>query len=201
MGKCIKIKFCGLKQQAEVDFCTDYGVSYIGFVFYDKSPRNISTREFSLLKLQNAPPVVAVFFNPTLEYIQSVVSCNRVDFLQIHGINIDDLAIQFIGKYKLIKPLTGMDFTTEEINQYNFYDYLLFDSQNAGSGDARDFSFAQNLQKSKPFFLAGGINITNVQEPLKYTNYIDLSSGIENIKGQKSLIKMKEFIKALPKDT
>jgi phosphoribosylanthranilate isomerase len=67
----------------------------------------------------------------------------------------------------------------------------------AGSGLERNFSFAQNIKNTtaKPFFLAGGINTNNIHEALNFTNMIDISSGIEEIRGIKSLKLMEGIVK------
>jgi len=195
MGKFIKIKFCGLKQQTEVDFCTQNNVDFLGFVFYSKSPRNIILQNFQHLNLVNAQAVVAVFKNPNIREINAVLQLNRVDFIQIHGNNTDDTVQYFNGKIGLIKAFSGNYFSEQELGKYNFCNYFLFDGATEGSGLKRDFSFAKNLPTKKPFFLAGGINSSNLHAPLQYTNYIDLSSGIEERHGEKSIKMMEEFLK------
>jgi phosphoribosylanthranilate isomerase len=192
MGEII-VKFCGLKHQNEVEACTKLGVNYIGFVFHKPSLRFISLEQFALLNFENAPQVVAVFQNPTVKEISQVLAQNRVDYIQLHGKNTDEIIEKFYGKVGIIQAISENDFTNHDL-QNNNCDFLLFDGSQAGSGVERDFSFVSNVQSKVPFFLAGGININNFKNAIKYTNYIDLSSGIEEMRGVKSIQMMRDFM-------
>ena len=46
----MKIKICGLNPTRDVQTCIDLYVHFLGFVFYDKSPRNTDLKEISILK-------------------------------------------------------------------------------------------------------------------------------------------------------
>ncbi len=196
MGKFVKVKFCGLKKQEEIDFCRHNNVDFIGFVFCNNSIRNLDVKAFATLRLKQIPNVVAVFKNPSIKDIELVLQTNKVDFIQIHGNETDDILEYFHNKVGIIKAFSGEVFIRQQFEKYNFCDYFLFDGKQEGSGFKRDFSFAKNipLLTQKPFFLAGGINASNVLEALKYTNYIDLSSGIEEERGVKSLKLMEGFL-------
>lgn len=197
------LKFCGLKNQSEVNLCYQYNIDFIGFVFYKNSPRNININDFASLKFQHTSKVtskvVSVFKNPTIQEINTVLNSNTVDLIQIHGENVDEVLEYFKSQIKIIKAFNTEIIDNNLLLKYNFCSYFLFDGKSEGSGNKRDFSFAKNLSNltTKPFFLAGGIDINNFQEPLKYTNYIDLSSGLEIERGVKSLKKMEEFAQTI----
>ena len=75
---------------------------------------------------------------------------------------------------------------------YELADYALFDNANPGSGMTFDWS---TIKKDKPFFLAGGIDINNIDLALKLNPYaIDLSSSVET-NGYKDEEKIKEIIR------
>lgn len=192
----IKVKFCGLKNQNEVEVCQELGVNYMGFVFHKLSPRYISFHNFSKLDFTHSPKIVAVFQNPSKEMVNQALFANHVDYIQVHGNN--EILEDFKGKVGIIKALPEPRYiNTQESN----CDFLLFDGTEAGSGKVRDFSFARNIKSSTPYFLAGGINIHNYKEAIQYTNYIDLSSGIEDVRGIKSITKMREFMTAVRQTT
>ncbi len=192
----IRVKFCGLRHQNEVDTCTKLGVNYIGFVFHKPSPRFISLEQFAILNLENAPQVVAVFQNPTIAEIITILQTNRVDFIQIHGGSIEEITEKFYRTVGIIRAFSGENFTIKDLQNPHF-SYLLFDGTHAGSGTERDFSFTEKIYTKTPFFLAGGININNFKNAVKYSNYIDLSSGIEEKRGAKSIQMMKDFMQAI----
>ena len=192
-----KIKFCGLKLQSEVDFCAENKIDFVGFVFHTNSPRNLPLEQFADLDLEKLQNVFAVFKDSTVKQILQVLAINRVDFIQIHG----EIPQELMGDSRVIKAFSGEDFTQNDFLKYNFCQYFLFDSTVAGSGFERDFSFAKNLEfiTKKPFFLAGGININNAYNALKFTNMIDISSGIEEVRGVKSLKLMEGIVKSFKK--
>jgi phosphoribosylanthranilate isomerase len=80
--------------------------------------------------------------------------------------------------------------TFEEIS-----DYLLFDAAHAGSGKAFDWALLKNIPLKKRWFLAGGLTPENVAEAIRVTGapMVDVSSGIEDSPGNKSLIKIAAF--------
>lgn len=192
----IRLKFCGLKQQEEINLCHILNIEFIGFVFYKNSIRNIQIEEFNALKTFQNQKTVAVFQNANAKEIISTVSkaSNKIDFIQPHGTSLEDLLVLFQMGYGIIKPFHGESFTEEDFLPYCFCEFFLFDER-SGSGIERDFSFTSNLPTNKPFFLAGGINTNNLENALQFSNMLDLSSGIEEIRGRKSLKLMEEFHK------
>ena len=45
----MKIKICGLNPARDVQLCIDLGINYLGFVFYEKSSRNVNTSDIKVL--------------------------------------------------------------------------------------------------------------------------------------------------------
>ena len=75
-----------LKPKRDVQVCIDLNVDFLGFVFYEKSPRNLNLKEVKNLKNYNKKNsfFVAVTVNPSNEFIQDVVLDN-FDYIQLHG--------------------------------------------------------------------------------------------------------------------
>ena len=68
----------------------------------------------------------------------------------------------------------------------------LFDNVDPGKGKTFDWN---NIKTDKDFFLAGGIDINNIDLALKLNPYaVDISSGVET-NGFKDEEKIKEIIK------
>lgn len=193
------IKLCGFKMQEDVDFASNFGAKFLGFVFVENSKRFVNFQEFASLNLEGiAAKIVAVFENPTIEEVQNAINANRVDFIQLHN-----STPEFGQEISKIKPIIwcfhGENFTAQDFENIEFAEYFLFDGTQAGSGIERDFNFAKNIKNltEKPFFLAGGINIANFKNALQYSNMLDVSSGIEIISGVKDQEKIKEFLNAV----
>ena len=82
----MKIKICGLNPARDVQLCIDLKIDYLGFVFYEKSPRNFDLNNIQTLKNYDKKNslFVAVTVNPSNEFIQNTV-LNNFDFIQLHG--------------------------------------------------------------------------------------------------------------------
>ena len=134
---------------------------------------------------------VGVFVNAPIQEIVSIVNQGIIDLIQLHG-NEDQ---QYISQLKqktnlpIIKAISIQDFS----HHYQDIDYYLFDASNAGSGRCFDWSLLPQIKK--PFFLAGGINLTNIDDALKIDCYgIDLSSGVET-NGYKDSQKINKIVR------
>lgn len=194
------IKFCGLFQDDDIIYANKLKPDFIGFVFAE-SRRKVSIEKSIHLKsmLDKNIKSVGVFLNNTYDEIINICSKNIIDIIQIHG-NISD---EFIDKLKsdtnkiVIKALNIKDLSDILSLEESHADYVLIDSKKAGSGIKFDYSILE-AAKSKGFnrdyFLAGGINIKNIDEALSMKPYcIDISSGIEK-DGVKNYKLMEEII-------
>ena len=82
----MKIKICGLNPARDVQLCIDLKVDFLGFVFYEKSPRNLNLEEIKKLqdyKKKNSL-FVAVTVDPSNEFIKKNILKN-FDYIQLHG--------------------------------------------------------------------------------------------------------------------
>lgn len=179
------VKFCGLRRIEDIEYSNKLKPDFIGFVFA-KSKRQVTIEEALLLKskLDNNILAVGVFKDDDIELIRNVVKNNIIDLIQLHG-QEDDEYIKRIKEFTslpIIKAYRDSEYAT----------YSLFDNINPGFGEVFDWN---TIKTKKPFFLAGGINIENIDAAMKLNPYcIDVSSGIET-DGYKDLNKMAELIK------
>lgn len=195
------IKFCGLFQDDDIMYANKLKPDYIGFVFAE-SRRKVSIEQSIHLKsmLDKDIKSVGVFLNNTYEEIINICSKNIIDIIQIHG-NISD---EFIDKLKsdtnkiVIKAINIKDLADILSLEKSHADYVLIDSPKAGSGIKFDYSILQSAISqgfNRDYFLAGGINIKNIDDALNMKPYcIDISSGIEK-DGVKNYKLMEEIIK------
>ena len=197
----MKLKICGLNPIRDVQLCIDLKVDYLGFVFYEKSPRNINLKEIKTLKKYNKKKssFVAVSINPSNDFIKKNIIKN-FDYIQLHGdenrdrINeIKNLGIKII---KTIKVKEKKDIALYK-NYEDIVDLILFDSTSMEKSQSIPRDLLSYLPKSDKFGLAGAINSANVLECIQLGfNFLDLSSGLEreNLKGYKDHLKIKNFI-------
>ena len=80
----MRIKVCGLHPIRDVQLCIDLGINFLGFVFYDKSPRNLNLELVKKLKKYDKlnSYFTAVTVNPTDEFIKNVAFEN-FDYIQL----------------------------------------------------------------------------------------------------------------------
>lgn len=179
------IKICGLRRIEDIEYVNILKPDFIGFVFA-KSKRQVSISLASMLKanLDKNIKAVGVFRNDDIELIREAVNKNIIDLIQLHGDEDDSYILK-------IKEFTNLPII-KAYRDSKYSNYSLFDNDDPGKGIVFDWS---KINTNKKFFLAGGINILNIDNALKINPYcIDVSSGVET-DGYKDFKKMEELIK------
>ena len=197
----MKIKICGLHPARDVQLCIDLKVDFLGFVFYDKSPRNLDLEDVKQLKYykKQKSSFVSVTVNPSNEFIKNMVKEN-FDYIQLHGSETTERVneIKSMG-LKVIKAIKIKDETDiENYKKYNNADVILFDTP----GMEQSIKFPENLiaklPKGERFALAGSISEHNIDSMIKLgVNFFDLSSSLESKFGQKDHLRIKNFMKKI----
>ena len=197
----MKIKVCGLNPTRDVQTCIDLNVHFLGFVFYDKSPRNTDLREISFLKRYNSKTshYVSVCVDPTNNFIQENILGN-FEYIQLHGSEtserVKEIKSMGIKVIKAIKIKEQKDVILYK-NYEDIADLILFDSTSMEKSQRIPKDLLYKLPKGKKFGLAGAINSENILEYSQLGfNFLDLSSGLEreNLKGYKDHLKIKNFM-------
>lgn len=212
----MKIKVCGMTNPANIAEVAGLGVDYLGFIFYEKSPRCLP-KGFTMPKnlSENYPKIqkVGVFVEASIDFILKKTKKHRLDLLQLHGkespkycenlkktlfkqgLNIEIIKVFSVGE--------GFDFSNCEAF-VPCVDYFLFDTKGknlGGNGVPFDWDILQNYTLSIPFFLSGGIDIIhseslkNLKNPAFYA--IDINSRFEIQAGLKDTNKIREFVVSL----
>ena len=192
------IKICGLKDLRAIDAAISNGAQYLGFVCdYPKSPRSCSALE--LIAITNKIHTkdifkVAVMVDPNDRIIEQIHQ--HVDFIQLHGSEMNERIIDIKSRFNLriIKAIKIKE--EEDLQQIDLYpaaDDLLLDTPAMEKSELFNFNLLDNLNISS-YFLAGGINITNIHQALHFTSKIDISSGVESEPGVKDINKIKDFM-------
>ena len=194
----MKTKICGLNPTRDVQLCIDLKVNYLGFVFYEKSPRNINIldiKELSKYDKKNSS-FVAVTVNPSDEFIKRYVIGN-FDFIQLHGSEnkerVADIKKMGLKVIKAVKVKEEKDIA--KYKEFDNADIILFDTP----GMEKSLEFPKNLITKLPtgdkYALAGSISENNVENISKLgVNFFDISSSLEGQLGYKEHHKIRNFI-------
>ena len=197
----VKIKICGLKRLEDIDVVNKYKPDYIGFVFAD-SKRKVSHKLASEMKsnLSSGIVSVGVFVDADADEIIKLFDECVIEIAQLHGSESEDYIrnLKENTNYEL-KIINAIEMSDEkDLLEYedSLSDYLLLDS-GKGSGKTFDWSLIRK-DLTKDFFLAGGINISNVNSAIEEFNpfAVDLSSSLET-DGFKDENKIKEIMEVI----
>ena len=180
----VKIKICGLRRLEDVEMVNRHKPDYIGFVFAD-SKRKVSHEFAAHMKDNLSSDIISVgvFVDAEIDEIVELFDDGVIDIAQLHGSESEEYIKNLKERtdYKL-KIINAIEMSDElDLLEYDnsIADYLLLDS-GKGSGKTFDWSLIRD-DLDKEFFLAGGIDVSNVGEAIrKFNPYaIDLSSSLE----------------------
>ena len=215
----MKIKICGLFRDEDIDFANEARPDYIGFVFA-KSTRQISSvfAQYLRFRLANEIIPVGVFVNSPAAEIADLHRNGVISIAQLHG-DEDESFIIKLKKETGSKPIPVIKTISGKLLEINYKnaavsnrrqqkdpvvfnyqtnaDYLLIDS-GAGSGKTFDWELLKYYKFSKPWFLAGGINIKNIKDVMPLNPFaVDVSSGAEtdSIKDREKILKLTASIR------
>jgi phosphoribosylanthranilate isomerase len=207
--KKIKLKICGMKYSDNIQEIAALQPDYLGFIFWEKSSRKFDLKE--LPKLDSNIKKVGVFVDASLEEIQNKVKLFQLDVIQLHGKESVEFCSDLKNeKIEIIKTFSiDNEFDFSQLKAYeNVVDFFLFDTKGklpGGNGTTFDWQVLENYNLQKPFFLSGGIGLTEIeklQEFLdsdlsKYCYAIDVNSRFETEPGLKNKNELEKFKKLL----
>ncbi len=197
----VRIKICGITRHEDAMAAVALGVDAIGLVFYPSSPRSVDIARAREIVSQLPPLVtkVGLFVNADEAYIQQVLAELPLDLLQFHGDETIEQCRRYARPYiKAIKMSQGVDLT-KVMNVYHDAAAILLDAcvegVAGGTGQVFDWHLVPATVE-KPVILAGGLNSDNVAGAIAQVKpyAVDVSGGVEQDTGIKSIEKMKAFI-------
>ena len=206
------VKICGITSIEQALQVAELGANAIGIISIDESPRYVSPQKkneiFKTLKdlYPNVDRVSVVKDSPIDTIISNFSGEPTETIIQLHGdedINYCQKLKNRIPNIRLWKAfrIKGKE-DLDKIKPYeNFIDAILLDSWNektyGGSGNKIKKTYLQNLNFSKPWWLAGGVSKEWVYEISKEIkpNGIDISSSVEISPGIKNIYKVGLLIK------
>jgi phosphoribosylanthranilate isomerase len=212
MSVSTRVKFCGLTQSGDVSAAVEAGAAYVGFVFFRKSPRNVSVETARDLAVRVPAGIAKVGLvvdadDATLDRIMQTVP---LDMLQLHGRETPERVAEIRARYgvpvmKAVGVAEEADLAALELYA-QVADQILVDAKPpkggtlpGGNGLAFDWRLIAGRRWPVPWMLAGGLTPDNVAQAVEVTGarQVDVSSGVEDAPGRKSASLIAAFAAAL----
>lgn len=207
----IRVKICGLRTPADVEAVARAGAAYAGFVFFSKSPRNLTLAEARAAALAAPPGLakVALTVDADDATLDALVEAVPLDMLQLHGHETPERVAEVRARYRL--PVMKALGVADEGDLPAILDYstvadqLLIDAKPprgaelpGGNGLSFDWRLIARRRWLRPWMLAGGLTAANVAEAIRLTGarQVDVSSGVESVVGVKDHDKIAAFVAA-----
>lgn len=206
-----RVKICGLREPVHVAAAADAGATYVGFVFFAKSPRHLSVpdaRSLALLVPDGVAKVALTVNAPNAE-LDTITASVPLDMLQLHGSESPERVAEIKARYGLpVMKAVGVaergDLAQVDLFQ-TVADQILVDAKPpkdavlpGGNGLAFDWTLLLGRVWRRPWMLAGGLTPANVALAVRSTNarQVDVSSGVETSPGVKDEALIRAFIAA-----
>jgi phosphoribosylanthranilate isomerase len=207
--KNVKLKICGMKETENITEISTLQPDYLGFIFWEKSKRNMTLDVIP--ELPETIKKVGVFVDASIQEIAAKINQYQLDVIQLHGNesvifcrNVKKLGVEVIKVFSM-----NSNFNFSLVKEYVLVvDYFLFDTKGklpGGNGVTFDWKILENYHCDTPYFLSGGIGTTEIdglkeflKSPAAKKCYaIDVNSRFEKKPGIKNKIKLQKFKKLL----
>ena len=205
----LRIKICGITNEADGQSVAELGGDAIGLNFYEKSPRFVDGATAQAIT-SNLPPFVepvGVFVNGLPERVlQELENLKEIRTVQWHGARPRASALP---GYRLIPvfPVCEAD-DVAEIEKYlvdcrssgQVPSAVMVDArvagQYGGTGKTIPWPLLADFRPDIPLILAGGLTPDNVAEAVRIVRPygVDVASGVESSPGLKDRAKVSRFI-------
>jgi phosphoribosylanthranilate isomerase len=205
----VTAKICGLSTADTVGTAIRHGASHLGFVFFPKSPRNVTAEQAAALTALVPAHIgkVGVFVDPDDELLDDAIRVGGIDTLQLHGKEPPErlAAIRArhpgIALWKAISIRTRADLDAARLYR-SVADLILYDAKTpegtlpGGMGLRFDWTLLDGFRHPQRWALSGGIDAGNVADAAGRTGarLIDTSSGVESAPGIKDVDKIATFL-------
>jgi phosphoribosylanthranilate isomerase len=190
----MRVKICGITNLKDALHAVECGADALGFVFYNKSPRYITPAAAKRI-IDQLPPFVeriGLFVNEGVETIDTVCRYSDISRAQIH-FDVDEESLDAIGLQTLpVVRARGPEDLHKFKDRYRLVD--VHSEVYGGTGKRVNLEWFNGVDCSK-IILAGGLTPENVVQAKQLGFYgVDVSSGVEMIKGKKDPKKVQQFI-------
>ena len=207
----VSAKICGISTPEAVTAALAGGAAFLGFVFFDRSPRNIALEAAERLAqpVRNHAKVVALAVDPSDALVDRIAAGLKPDLIQLHGrerpSRVREIAARSGAGIIKVLPVGEASDLAAAADYDGLVDHLMFDTKPApgasrpgGSGHAFDWTLLAGRRFQRPWFLAGGLDPWNLAEAVQQSGapMVDVSSGVERGPGLKDPALITAFLDA-----
>jgi phosphoribosylanthranilate isomerase len=205
------VKICGLSTPETVRAALDGGAAFVGFMFFEKSPRHLTPEAAARLAeaARGKAKVVAVTVDPDDAALDRIAVVLRPDLIQLHGAETPRRAAEVAartgaGVIKVLPVSESADLGPASAFE-DVVQHLMFDAKPpkdadrpGGLGARFDWSLLAGRRFTRPWFLAGGLDPWNAAEAARLSGapLLDVSSGVERGAGLKDAGLISAFLDA-----
>ena len=198
------IKICGFTDIGNAAACAVFSPDAMGFVFFEKSPRNVSVSQAREIIAQIPETIlpVGVFVDKKFGEVVSIASDCGLKGIQLHGKETPEMVAQLKQKgFMVIKALFAKkEPSLDQADDYPSADALLVEYGEGklpgGNAEAWNYELARRMKTERPVILAGGLGVDSVGDACRTAMPfgVDVSSGVEASPGIKDPAKVQAFI-------
>ncbi|MCL6219797.1 phosphoribosylanthranilate isomerase [Zunongwangia pacifica] len=202
-----------MKQPGNIQEVATLQPDYMGFIFYEKTPRFFDAE---IPKIADSIKKTGVFVNAKIAEILDKINEFDLNAIQLHG----GESAEFCAELKSVLKETNIEiikvFSIK--SEFNFselatfeddVDYFLFDTKGkhkGGNGKTFDWTLLKEYPSAKPFFLSGGIGLDQLEDLKEFYDYfskigkahllyaVDVNSAFESEPGLKDIEKLRQFV-------
>ncbi|MGC2370143.1 MAG: phosphoribosylanthranilate isomerase [Candidatus Sulfotelmatobacter sp.] len=221
------VKICGMTNLEDALTAVDAGADAVGFVFYEKSPRNISVeaaREI-VKKLPEGVEKIGVFVGNSIENAARTGLQAGFDALQVYllsyfesaaSVDLQPRAMGSAGLkvYPALPVAVFLDAGAKNTAGFalerpdGVFDTLILDSgssQDLPGGTGKTFNWheaesaVESLSRHQRIVIAGGLTSENVSQAMGILKPwgVDVASGVEARPGKKDPERVRAFVRAV----
>ncbi len=199
-----RVKICGLTTLEHARYGSGAMADFLGYIFYEKSPRYIEPSEAAaIITWIEGPANVGVFVNKSIDDVNDIAKLTGIEYVQLHGDESPEyceLIEKPIIKAFRVKADDTAETLRDRVQPYrDAAAYFLFDAYTSdvygGSGKSFNWDILAKFDSPRPYLLAGGLSSENVKEAVKKVKPygLDVSTSLEDEPGIKSFEKMETF--------
>jgi phosphoribosylanthranilate isomerase len=200
----VRVKICGITNSDDALAAIDAGANFLGFNFYEKSPRHTTEAEAAKIRphLPKKVEAAGIFVNAPPAEVVALCKSLKLDVAQLHGDESPQTVAEVSRSVSVWKAFrVEPDFPLSTLDEYPEAFAYLFDAaltgQYGGTGHATDWDAARRAAQRHRIILAGGLKVENVAAAVRIVRpyAVDVASGVESTPGKKDHGLLREFIK------